>query len=118
MNDFPILCVVGASGSGKTTLIERLIPLLKARGLRVGVLKRTHHDVPIDLEGKDTWRHAQAGAEQVLLLGPSKMAYMDYREEERSPESVIRRHFEGVDLALVEGFRSGELPKLEVWRQR
>lgn len=110
-----VVCVVGASGSGKTTLIERLIPALRARGLRVGVVKHTHHRVPFDKPGKDSWRVAEAGAEQVALLTPDGFAFMDYRPEP-TPEEVIARSFAGVDLVVVEGCKWSKLPKIEIFR--
>lgn len=109
------VCIVGASGSGKTTLIEGLIPALRALGLRVGVVKHTHHHVPFDKPGKDSWRVAEAGAEQVALLTPAGFAFMDYHPEP-SLEEAITRCFEGVDLVLVEGCKWSKLPKIEVFR--
>lgn len=109
------VCIVGASGSGKTTLIERLIPLLRSKGLRVGVLKHTHHRVAFDKPGKDSWRAAEAGAEQVVLLTPDGFALMDYRPEPNLDE-VLVRCFEGVDIVLVEGCKGSKLPKIEVFR--
>ncbi|WP_193394275.1 molybdopterin-guanine dinucleotide biosynthesis protein B [Aquitalea magnusonii] len=64
-----VLGVAGYSGSGKTTLLEKIIPLLLAAGVDVAVIKHTHHDVDWDQPGKDSWRHRQAGARQVLLAG-------------------------------------------------
>jgi molybdopterin-guanine dinucleotide biosynthesis protein B len=112
-----IVCIVGASGVGKTTLIESVIPLLRREGLRVGVLKHTHHTITLDLAGKDTWRHAQAGAEQVALLGPSGLAYIDYGADGISPEAAIARHFSSMDIVLIEGYKWGPLPKVEVYRR-
>ena len=111
-----ILCVVGAKNSGKTTFIEAIVPLLKERGLRVGVLKHTHHEIEFDTKGKDSWRHAQAGAEQVALMTPSGVAFFDYRPVEISPEEVIAAHFTRTDLVLIEGYKWSRFPKIEIYR--
>ncbi len=112
-----IICVVGASRSGKTTLIESVLPLLRAHGLRIGVLKHTHHPLDLDRRGKDSWRHAQAGAEQVVLMGPAGLAYFDYRSGDPTPEDVAREHLKDVDLIIIEGYKWGPLPKIEVFRR-
>jgi len=108
----------GFSGSGKTTLIERLLPLFRADGLRVAVIKQSHHDVEVDTPGKDSWRHRQAGASEVLLTSPHRwMLVHELREE---PEPDLATHLARLspcDLVLVEGFRHAQLPKLEVWRK-
>jgi molybdopterin-guanine dinucleotide biosynthesis protein B len=111
-----LLCVVGAKNSGKTTFIEAIVPLLKERGLRVGVVKHTHHEVQLDARGKDSWRHAQAGAEQVALMTPAGVAYFDYRPVETSAEAVIAAHFTETNLVLIEGYKWSCLPKIEIYR--
>lgn len=108
----------GYSGSGKTTLVERLIPALKARGLRVSIVKHAHHDFDIDHPGKDTWRHREAGAFEVVAASDRRLALM--REFEK-PSQLTVHHllaelYEGVDWVLVEGFKSSNLLKVEVWR--
>jgi molybdopterin-guanine dinucleotide biosynthesis protein B len=108
----------GYSGSGKTTLIERLLPLFRADGLRVAVIKQSHHDVEVDTPGKDSWRHRQAGASEVLLTSPHR--WMLVRELHGEPEPDLATHLARLspcDLVLVEGFRHAHLPKLEVWRE-
>ncbi len=108
----------GYSGSGKTTLVERLIPALKARGVRVSVVKHAHHKFDIDHAGKDTWRHREAGAFEVVVASSQRLALM--REFERpaqlSVHQLIAELYEGVDWVLVEGFKDSDLPKIEVWR--
>jgi molybdopterin-guanine dinucleotide biosynthesis protein B len=108
----------GFSGSGKTTLVERLIPALKLRGLRVSVVKHAHHDFDIDHPGKDTYRHREAGAFEVVVASDRRLALM--REFERpaklSVHNLIAELYEGVDWALVEGFKDSNLLKVEVWR--
>jgi molybdopterin-guanine dinucleotide biosynthesis protein B len=111
-----LLCIVGSSGSGKTTLLEALVPLLQARGLAIGTIKHTHHDLDADHHGKDTWRHAEAGAEQVVLVASSGVAYFDYRRSEPSVEDVAARFLGDADLVLIEGYKWSTLPKIEVFR--
>lgn len=108
----------GFSGSGKTTLIEQLIPALKAHGLRVSVVKHAHHRFDIDHPGKDTYRHREAGAFEVVVASDTRLALMREFEQpaERSAHQLIAELDAGVDWVLVEGFKHGDLPKLEVWR--
>ena len=113
-----VLAFVGYSGSGKTTLVESLIPALKLRGLRVSVVKHAHHGFDIDHPGKDTYRHREAGAFEVVVASENRLALM--REFERptalSVHHLIAELYEGVDWVLVEGFKSSDLLKMEVWR--
>lgn len=112
-----VLGIVGWSGSGKTTLIERLLPLMAQQGLKVSVIKQSHHDVEIDRPGKDSWRHRQAGAYEVLLSTPYRWALMHELNgaPEPSLEALLSR-LSACDLVLVEGFKRAAYPKLEVWR--
>jgi molybdopterin-guanine dinucleotide biosynthesis protein B len=108
----------GFSGSGKTTLVERLIPALKMRGLRVSVVKHAHHKFDIDHPGKDTYRHREAGAFEVVVASDQRLALI--REFERPAQltvhQLIAELYEGVDWVLVEGFKESNLQKIEVWR--
>src|SRR4051812_44179560 len=108
----------GFSGSGKTTLVERVIPALKSKGLRVSVVKHAHHNFDIDHPGKDTYRHRAAGAFEVVVASDKRLALI--REFERSarltPHHLIAELHEGVDWVLVEGFKDSDLLKIEVWR--
>ena len=108
----------GYSGSGKTTLVEQLIPVLKSRGLRVSVVKHAHHSFDIDQPGKDTHRHRGAGAFEVVVASQNRLALM--REFERPSQmtvhQLIAELWDGVDWVLVEGFKSSDLLKIEVWR--
>jgi molybdopterin-guanine dinucleotide biosynthesis protein B len=108
----------GFSGSGKTTLVERLIPVLRLRGLRVSVVKHAHHHFEIDHEGKDTYRHRKAGAFEVVIASDTRFALMREYEVARFPNvhQLIAELYEGVDWVLVEGFRESDLLKIEVWR--
>lgn len=107
----------GYSGSGKTTLIEQLIPLFTARGLRVSLIKQTHHDVDLDQPGKDSWRHRQAGCGEVMLASSARWALMHELRDEPEPglDALVGR-LSPCDLVLVEGFKSDPIPKLEIHR--
>jgi molybdopterin-guanine dinucleotide biosynthesis protein B len=108
----------GYSGAGKTHLVERLIPALHMRGLRVSVAKHAHHNFDIDHPGKDTYRHREAGAFEVVVASDRRLALM--REfEQQGPLTVhhlLAELYEGVDWVLVEGFKESNLLKVEVWR--
>ncbi|CAM3646023.1 molybdopterin-guanine dinucleotide biosynthesis protein B [Paracidovorax anthurii] len=108
----------GFSNSGKTTLVERLIPLLRAHGQRVSVVKHAHHKFDIDQPGKDTWRHRVAGAFEVVASSGQRMALMREYEVPAEPvvHDLIARLDPAVDWVLVEGFKESDLPKVEVWR--
>jgi len=109
--------VAGHSGMGKTTLLERLIPELKSRGLAVSLIKHSHKDIEIDRPGKDSYRLRGAGCKEVLLMGDNRWALM--HELRGAPEpslDYLLDRMQDCDLVLVEGFKQGEFPKLEVWR--
>lgn len=108
----------GYSGSGKTMLVERLIPELKLRGLRVSVVKHAHHTFDIDHPGKDSWRHREAGAFEVVIASDRRLALMREFERPAAPtvHQLIAELYEGVDWVLVEGFKDSDLLKVEVWR--
>lgn len=111
------LGVAGYSGSGKTTLIEKLLPCLLAAGMRVSVIKQSHHDFAVDVPGKDSWRHRAAGAQEVLLTSPYR--WMLVNELRGAAEPGLDAHLRRLspcDLVLVEGYKHANLPKLEVWR--
>ena len=109
----------GYSGSGKTTLVEQLIPALQLRGQRVSVIKHAHHRFDIDHPGKDTWRHREAGAFEVLAASPRRLVIMrELRERvEHSVHDLLAELHPAVDWVLVEGFKESDLPKIEVWRE-
>jgi molybdopterin-guanine dinucleotide biosynthesis protein B len=108
----------GFSGSGKTTLVERLIPVLRHKGLRVSVVKHAHHRFDIDHPGKDTFRHREAGAFEVVVASDTRLALMREFEVANRPtvHHLIAELYEGVDWVLVEGFKDSDLLKIEVWR--
>jgi molybdopterin-guanine dinucleotide biosynthesis adapter protein len=108
----------GFSGSGKTTLVERLIPALKLRGLRVSVVKHAHHKFDIDHPGKDTYRHREAGAFEVVVASNQRLALIREFEQpaQLTVHHLIAELYEGVDWVLVEGFKESNVHKIEVWR--
>jgi molybdopterin-guanine dinucleotide biosynthesis protein B len=107
----------GYSGSGKTTLVEQVVTLMKAAGLRVSVVKHAHHEFDIDHPGKDSWRHRQAGAYEVVIASSRRLALM--REHEAPADPTVHdliRELSPCDWVLVEGFKRDAVPKIEVWR--
>jgi molybdopterin-guanine dinucleotide biosynthesis protein B len=115
---FPLLGVVGWSGSGKTALLEKLLPLLTARGCRVNVIKGSHHDVQIEPERKDSARLRAAGATEVMLSSPNRyMLVHELRGAEMPRLGELVDRMKPADITLVEGYRNEAIPKLEVFRR-
>ena len=112
----PVLSIVGKSDSGKTTLIEKLIPELKRRGYRVGVVKHAHHGFDMDRRGKDSDRHRRAGADTVMIASSGQIAMIKQSTSESLDELVS--YFEDVDLLITEGFKRDRAPKIEVFRSQ
>jgi molybdopterin-guanine dinucleotide biosynthesis protein B len=112
-----IFGLAGWSGSGKTTLLTALIPELISRGISVSTLKHAHHAFDIDQPGKDSWRHRQAGASEVMVSSQHRWALMHELRGAPEPsfEDLVRR-MSPVDLLLVEGFKRHPFPKIEVYR--
>lgn len=109
--------LAGWSGSGKTTLLVRLIPELTARGLKVSTIKHAHHAFDVDTPGKDSFEHRAAGATEVLVSSARRWALMHEGRGETEPALTdLLARLSPVDLVLVEGFKKGAHPKLEVWR--
>jgi molybdopterin-guanine dinucleotide biosynthesis protein B len=109
--------LAGWSGSGKTTLIEKLLPALTGRGLRVSTLKHAHHDFQLDRPGKDSWRHREAGAAEVMVSSPRRWALVHEVRDDIEPGLLaLLARMAAVDLVIVEGFKHDPLPKLEVHR--
>ncbi|NMG36398.1 molybdopterin-guanine dinucleotide biosynthesis protein B [Azoarcus sp. TTM-91] len=107
----------GWSGSGKTTLIEKLIPQFTRRGLRVSIIKHAHHGFDIDKPGKDSWRHREAGATQVLMLSDDRWVLM--HELRGQPEPTLEEQLALLapsDLVLIEGYKAAPVPKIEIHR--
>jgi molybdopterin-guanine dinucleotide biosynthesis protein B len=113
--EVPVISFVGRSNVGKTTALERVIRELKRRGLRVGTIKHDTHGFEMDRPGKDSWRHAQAGSDVVVIAGPRRMAMIRRLEEELPLDEVVPLMGD-VDLVLTEGYKRGDRPKIEVSR--
>ena len=110
----PVISIVGKSESGKTTLIERLIPELKRRGYRIGIVKHAHHGFDMDRKGKDSYRHRQAGADTVMIASPGQIAMIKDVPSERLDDLIP--FFYDMDLLITEGFKSDRAPKIEIFR--
>ncbi len=107
--------VAASSNSGKTTLIEKVVRILKARGLRVAVIKHASAGFDLDKPGKDSWRFEQAGADSVVLVGPERMAIL--RKLDREPEAAdLLQAAPDADIVIYEGFKRSALNKIEVFR--
>ena len=107
------------SGTGKTTLLKQLIPALKARGLRLGVIKHAHHSFDIDTPGKDSYELRKAGADYMLIGSRTRWALMVERDSGTEPRfAELLAHLAGadLDLVLVEGFKQERFAKIEVHR--
>ena len=109
-----IVSFVGRSESGKTTLIEKLIPVLLRRGLRVGTIKHTHHTPELDRSGKDSARHLAAGASTVVLASSGQIQLV--KTGVNGGLGGLVRYFDDVDLLITEGFKQERTPKIEVLR--
>ena len=115
----PILSFVGRSNSGKTTLIERVIPELTRAGYRVATVKHAGHGFELDTEGKDSWRHKQAGASTVVVVSKGSMAMFADVSKEMNVEEVRDRFLDGqTDLIIAEGWKSEGYPKIAVVREQ
>ena len=116
----PVMGFCAYSGTGKTTLLAQLIPLLKASGLRVGVVKHAHHDFDIDHPGKDSHRLRSAGADQMLIASRKRIAWVEEareaQEEPRLHDALAALDPDRLDLVLVEGFKREPYPKIELHR--
>jgi len=115
---FPILGFAACSGTGKTTLISRLIPLLNERGLKVGLIKHSHHDFEIDHPGKDSYRLRKAGASPVVLVSSHRRAVITELSagEPCLSDQLFCFTNEPIDLVIVEGFKQERFPKIELHR--
>jgi len=113
-----VVAFAGYSGSGKTTLVEQLIGCMRMKGLRVSVVKHAHHNFDIDKPGKDSWRHREAGAFEVLVASNQRLVLQRQFEQpaQLSVHHLLAEVYDGVDWVLVEGFKQETFPKLEVYR--
>ena len=110
------LGIAGYSGGGKTTLIEKLIPVLKSRGIKVAVVKHDAHGFQMDHEGKDTYRFGAAGADRVMISS----AASGFAEIDKSPRSLeeMLRGIDDMDIVIVEGYKGADIPKMYVMTER
>ena len=113
-----VIGVVGWKNNGKTTLVVRLVEPLTAQGLRVSTVKHAHHSVDLDQPGKDSWRHREAGAAEVVLATARRWALIhELRQEDEPPLEELLAKMAAVDLVIVEGFKRFPHPKIEVHRK-
>ena len=116
----PVICIVGKKNSGKTTLMVALLAELRRRGLRVASIKHGHHAFETDQPGRDSWRHFNEGqAEATIMAGTGKIALVMRMEGEPDPVALVRDFYagRGYDLVLVEGYKHGPFPRVEVFRR-
>jgi molybdopterin-guanine dinucleotide biosynthesis protein MobB len=112
----PAIAFIARSGTGKTTLVEALIGELTARGHRVGALKHDAHKFEVDQPGKDSRRFTEAGAEVMVLVSDETVAMVRKPREPEKLDNILHKCFNGLDLVLVEGYKTSDLPKIEVQR--
>lgn len=116
----PLLGIAAWSGTGKTTLLKQLIPLLKIRGIRAGLIKHTHHDVDVDTPGKDSYELRKAGADQVMVANQNRWALMTETPENGALDLQFlasRMDETLLDIILVEGFKHDAIPRIVLHRQ-
>ena len=113
----PIFGIVGWKNAGKTTLVEKLVACFTARGLKVSTVKHAHHDFDIDHPGKDSYKHREAGAVQVVIASDKRLAMLKENPKSTSPTvDDALRWIDPCDLVLIEGFKQYDHAKLEVMR--
>jgi molybdopterin-guanine dinucleotide biosynthesis protein B len=108
---------VGHSGSGKTTLVEKLLPELSSRGLRLATIKHAHHKVELDKEGKDSWRYKKAGAVMSMLVTSNELQIVADAVDRREPAQLAERFLGEADMVLAEGFSLAPGDKIEILRR-
>lgn len=114
----PVVSIVGTSKTGKTTLIEGIIPRLITMGLKVATIKHHFSGFDIDIPGKDTYRHKQAGAATTIITAPGKVALVADVQGDPSLAEVMSRYVRDVDILIAEGYKGEEVPKIEVYRKK
>ncbi len=113
----PIICIVGKSGVGKTYVISKLVAELKSRGYRVATVKHSAHDIDLDLEGKDSWQHARAGSDAVVISSPHKFAFIRKVDHDSTLAELSRLIGPDFNIILAEGFKQDKATKIEVHRK-
>lgn len=111
-----VVSIVGQSDSGKTTFIEKLIPELRNRGYKTGVLKHAHHGFDMDREGKDSWKYQKAGADTVMVASAGKLALVKTIPDNGSLDEILK-YFSDMDLVITEGYKREGKPKIELFRK-
>lgn len=112
----PVVSIVGKSDSGKTTVVEQLVRRLVERGYRVATCKHHVHEVDIDIPGKDSWRHAKAGAQVTMISAPTQFAVVSSVERERTLDEIVEAAGD-VDILVTEGFKRAGSVRIEVSRR-
>jgi len=112
----PVVSIVGESDTGKTTLIEKIIPELIRRGYLVATIKHDVHGFEMDREGKDSWRHKQAGASTTVLSSPWRVAVVADVGKDHDIAELRDMYIRSVDIILTEGFKKSRYPRIEVFR--
>jgi len=112
-----VVSIVGKSDSGKTTLIEKLVPALTAKGLRVGTIKHDVHGFEMDREGKDSYRHKHAGAAVTLISSPRQVGMVRDVDHDHRIEELLDAFLDDIDVVLTEGYKREAWPKVEVHRR-
>jgi len=115
----PVIGFAAWSGAGKTTLLKQILPLLNAKGLKVGMIKHAHHQFEIDIPGKDSYELRHAGAKQILITSDNRWALITEKEITVEPDlnqMIGKLDQTELDLILVEGFRDIAFPKIEIYR--
>jgi molybdopterin-guanine dinucleotide biosynthesis protein MobB len=115
-NVIPFVSLVGYSSSGKTKVMAELIRIFKSRGCRVAALKHAAHGYTMDPPGSDSWQYAQAGADQVIVVGPESFTIHEFYKEDVPLREILDR-IDNVDIILIEGFKTQSGPKIEIYRQ-
>lgn len=112
-----MVSIISKKNSGKTTLLVKLIPELKKRGYTIGTLKHDVHGFDIDHEGKDTWRHKQAGSDMVVISCPWKISLIKDVKKELSIDELVENFFMDADIVITEGYKRTDKPKIELFRK-
>lgn len=113
----PVVSIVGKKNVGKTTFLEKLIPELISRGIRVGCIKHDAHGFDVDTPGKDTWRLKRAGAKAVMIASDFEVAMMEHLDEKSRLDKICCLFDGCVDIILTEGYKSEDKPKIEISRK-
>ncbi len=113
----PIVSIVGKSNAGKTTLIEKLVPWLVKKGLKVGTIKHDVHGFELDKPGKDSYRHKHAGASASIISSPTQIGMVMDADHDHTIEEVVGRFYGHLDLVVTEGYKRESWPKIEIHRK-